>query len=149
MNEYTFHINMTLYENYKALMPDEIVNIIDDNLRDLNILEKHKNKMKRIHKDLIEECNCVREDSILREYLILSDTYDEAYSVCQNEGIDPYYDNNTFNSLHRLVEYHKEHVMDIKNLKVRYDKTRVGDMINGVFLNLDEYYDVYYNSYSY
>lgn len=120
-------------------LPEDIFAMIKDNVRDLEIIEKHKNKMKKVHKDLIEEYNYLREENILHEYLNLSESYDSEFIYCHNEGIDPVYDNDTFNALQRLVDFHKKYLKDIMNIKKRYTDTRVGDMIESVFLNIEDY----------
>lgn len=131
------------------VLPNDVFEMIKSNVKDLETLENHKKRMKVVHKDLVKEYNYLREENILHEYLNLSDSYDDAVVECHNDGIDPMYDNDAFNALERLVNYHKEHIRDLESLGKRYNYTRIGDMMLAAVMNVDDYYDVYFRAHVY
>lgn len=131
------------------VLPNDVFEMIKSNVKDLEFLENHKKKMKVVHKDLVKEYNYLREENILHEYLNLSDSYDDAVVECHNDGIDPMYDNDAFNALERLVNYHKEYIHELESLGKRYNYTRIGDMMLAANMNVEDYYDVYFRAHVY
>lgn len=129
-----------------SMLPEDVLRKIENDATDLARFEHHKKQMKKVHVDLVDEYNYLREENILHEYLNLSDTYDDAVCVCNNEGLNPLYDNESFTALQRLVDFHKKHTEDLFSIAKRYNHTRIGDMMHSAILNVEDYYDTYFRS---